>query len=99
MADDNDWRRFPQFEKMFDSGQLPAMLEKIQSTCKQLDTFVQTGTAEEKARAQAAMTAYGRALELLKQLSEMKESSNRNSNNRPAAADKRNRSDRGGKQI
>lgn len=75
MADDKDWRRFPQFEKIFDSGQLPATLEKIQNTCKQLDAVIQTGTAEESARAQTAMTAYGRALELLKQLAEMRESS------------------------
>ena len=60
---------------MFDSGQLPTMLEKIQRTCKQLDTVIQTGTAEEKARAHLAMTAYGRALELFKQLAEMRENS------------------------
>ena len=75
MADEKYWRHFPQFEKMFDSGELPATLEKIQKTCKQLDSVLQTGTAEEKARAQAAMTAYGRALELLNQVAEMRESS------------------------
>ena len=75
MADNKDWRRFPQFEKIFDSGQMPAMLEKIQNTCKQLDVVIQSGTAEEKARAQAAMAAYGRALELFKQLAEMRENS------------------------
>jgi len=77
LVDEKDWRRFPQFEKIFDYGQMPAMLEKIQNTCKQLDAVIQTGTAEEKARAQAAMTAYGRALELLKQLAEMRENSNK----------------------
>lgn len=73
MADERDLRHFPQFEKIFDAGQMPAMLDKIQNTCKQLDAVLQTGTAAEKARAQAAMTAYGRALELLKQLAEMRE--------------------------
>jgi hypothetical protein len=75
LADDKDWRRFPQFEKIFDSGQMPATLEKVQNTCKQLDNVIQTGTAEEKARAQIAMTAFGRALEVLKQLAEMRENS------------------------
>ena len=75
MADEKYWRQFPQFEKIFDAGQLPATLEKIQNTCKQLDSVLQKGTAEEKVRAQAAMTAYGRALELLKQVGEMRESS------------------------
>jgi hypothetical protein len=75
LADDTDWRHFPQFEKIFDSGQMPAILEKIQRTCKQLDTVIKTGTAEEKARAQLAMTAYGRALELFKQLAELRENS------------------------
>ena len=77
MADNKDWRSFPQFEKLFDSGQLPGMLEKIQNTCKQLDAVIQTGTAEEKARAVAAMAAYGRALELFKLLAEMRENSNK----------------------
>ena len=77
MADNKDLRSFPQFERIFDSGQLPGMLEKIQSTCKQLDAVIQTGTAEEKVRAQAAMAAYGRALELFKLLAEMRENSNK----------------------
>jgi hypothetical protein len=49
------------------------MLEKIQNTCKQLDLLIQTGTPEVKARGQVAMTAYGRALELLNRLAEMRE--------------------------
>ena len=75
MPDAKDLRRFPQFEKIFDSGQMAAMLDKIQRTCKQLDTIIQTGTVEEKARAQLAMTAYGRALELFKHLAELRENS------------------------
>jgi hypothetical protein len=75
LADDKDPRHFPQFEKVFDSGQMTPMLEKIQSTCSQLDGVIQNGTAEEKLRAQAAMTAYGRALELFRQLAELRESS------------------------
>jgi hypothetical protein len=77
LVNNKDPRSFPQFEKIFDSGQMPAMLEKIQNTCKQLDAVIQTGTAEEKARAQAAMAAYGRALELFKLLAEMRENTNK----------------------
>jgi len=73
VGDDRDWRRFPQLEKIFDSGQMAPMLEKIQNTCKQLDLLIQTGTPEVKARGQAAMTAYGRGLELLNRLAEMRE--------------------------
>jgi len=77
LADDKDWRRFPQFQKIFDSGQMAPMLERIQGTCKQLDLIIQTGTAEEKARAQAAMTAYGRALGLFKELGEIRDAAGR----------------------
>jgi hypothetical protein len=73
VADDKGWRRFPQFEKTFDAGQMASMLEKIRSTCKQLDAIVQTGREEEKVRAQTTMTAYGRALELVQELAEMRE--------------------------
>jgi hypothetical protein len=73
LADDKDWRRFPQFEKIFDSGQMDATLQKIEKTCKQLDVVMKTGSPEEKARAQAAMTAYGRTLELFKELAELRE--------------------------
>jgi hypothetical protein len=78
LVNDRDWRRFPQFEKIFDSGQMAPMLEKIQSTCKQLDVLIKTGTTEVKARGQAAMTAYGRALELFKELEEMREAAAKN---------------------
>jgi hypothetical protein len=77
LADEKDSRHFPQLEKVFDSGQMTPMLEKIQSTCKLLDGVIQNGTAEEKLRAQAAMTAYGRALELFRQLAELRESSSK----------------------
>ena len=73
MADEKLWRHFPQVERTFEPGQLTATLERIEHTCRQLDTVIKTGTAEEKTRAQAAMTAYGRTLELLRQLSDIRE--------------------------
>ena len=73
MADEKPWRHFPQVERTFDSSQMTATLQKIEQTCRQLDSVLKTGTAEEKARAQMAMTAFGRTLELLKQLSDIRE--------------------------
>ncbi len=71
--DDKLWRHFPQVERTFEPGQLTETLQKIEHTCRQLDSVIKTGSAEEKSRAQTAMTAYGRVLELLKQLSDMRE--------------------------
>ena len=73
MADEKLWRRFPHVEHTFEPGQLTVTLQKIERTCRQLDNVLKTGSAQEKARAQMAMTAYGRTLELLKQLSEARE--------------------------
>ena len=73
MADEKLWRRFPHVEHTFEPGQLTVTLQKIERTCRQLDSVLKTGSAQEKARAQMAMTAYGRTLELLKQLSEARE--------------------------
>lgn len=73
MAEEKLWRRFPQVEKTFEPGQFEAALQKIEQTCRQLDAVLNNGSAEEKARAQQAMTAYGRTLELLKQLSDIRE--------------------------
>jgi hypothetical protein len=73
LADEKLWRRFPHVEHTFEPGQLTVTLQKIERTCRQLDNVLKTGSAQEKARAQMAMTAYGRTLELLKQLSEARE--------------------------
>jgi hypothetical protein len=73
LADEKLWRRFPHVEHTFEPGQLTVTLQKIERTCRQLDSVLKTGSAQEKARAQMAMTAYGRTLELLKQLSEARE--------------------------
>jgi len=48
------------------------MLEKIERTCRQLDQVMRTGSAEEKKRGKAAMAAYGRTLELFRELSELR---------------------------
>jgi hypothetical protein len=73
LADEKLWRRFPHIEHTFEPGQLTVTMQRIERTCRQLDNVIKTGSPEEKARAQMAMTAYGRTLELLKQLSEIRE--------------------------
>ena len=70
--DDIAWRNFPQIERAFGDGG-PALMEKVERTCRRLDEIRLTGTPQEKTRAVAALAAYGRTLELLKQLRELRE--------------------------
>lgn len=72
-SEDIAWRHFPQFEKFLEAEHSPLMLKRIEKTCKQLDEFIQSGSTQEKSRAQAAMAAYGRTLELWRQLSELRD--------------------------
>ena len=72
-SDDIAWRHFPEFEKMFDGNQMQPMMQRIEKTCKQLDKFIQSGSPEQKSRAQAALTAYGRTLDLVRQLTELRD--------------------------
>src|SRR5262245_22886470 len=67
------WRDFPQFEETFKGETLQQMCGKIERTCKELDRTIQSGSAREKARAKAAMQAYGLTMELLKQVGDLRE--------------------------
>ena len=67
------WRHFPQFEETFKGEALQKMCGKIEATCKALDQTVKSGTAREKARAKAAMQAYGLTMELVRHLRDLKE--------------------------
>jgi hypothetical protein len=58
-----DPNAFPSVEA-FLSEENPPLLEAIRRTCTSLDTVRKTGTASERQRAQAAMNAYGRTLDL-----------------------------------
>jgi hypothetical protein len=70
---ENDWRRFPQFEQSFASLEaMGEIMTKIEKTCRSLEQFRQSGTAREKARAQSAMRAYGRTLELVHKLDDLR---------------------------
>ncbi|MGH9427009.1 MAG: hypothetical protein ACRD2L_11990 [Terriglobia bacterium] len=70
---ETDWRRFPQFEQSFAGPEaMGEIMAKIEKTCRSLEQFRQSGTAREKARAQSAMRAYGRALELVRKLDDLR---------------------------
>ena len=66
------WRSFPQFEETFKDDGLIQICGKIEKTCRQLDHIIQSGSALEKSRARSAMRAYGRTLELLRELEELR---------------------------
>ena len=66
-AKDTYWRSFPTLEKLLEQER-PTLLVQIRATCRRLEAILKSGSPPEKARAQNAMTAYGRALELYQDL-------------------------------
>ena len=66
------WRSFPQFEETFEADGLKQICGKIEKTCRHLDQIIQSGSAREKSRARSVMRAYGRTLELLRELEELR---------------------------
>jgi len=72
-TDDIGWRSFPVFEQVLTSEETPALFAKVEKTCRQLHEVIQSGSEEDKARAQAAMTAYGRSLDLLRLLTQTRD--------------------------
>ncbi len=73
--DDIGWRQFPKFEEVLGSDEPAALLAKVERTCRQLNEVIQGGAEADKARAKRAMTAYGRSLDLLRLLTEMRDKS------------------------
>lgn len=73
--DDIAWRHFPEFETLLGSQESPPLLMKVEKTCRQLNDVLESGAEVDKARARAAMTAYGRSLDLLRFLTEMRDKS------------------------
>ena len=67
-TDDLEWRHFPEFEKVLFSEAPAPLLAKVEKTCRQLNDVIQGGSEADKQRATAAMTAYGRSLDLLRLL-------------------------------
>ncbi len=70
--DDIAWRQFPKFEEILGSDEPAPLLAKVEKTCRQLDGLMQSGSESDRARAKLAMAAYGRSLDLLRQLTDMR---------------------------
>ena len=73
LREDTSWYKFPKFEEILSSEAPPPLLAKVEKTCRQLNDVIQSGSEADKARAQSAMTAYGRSLDLLRQLTELRD--------------------------
>ena len=69
--DDIGWRNFPVFEQVLTSDEPPALLGKVEKTCRQLHEIIQSGAEPDKVRAQSVMTAYGRSVDLIRLLTEI----------------------------
>jgi len=72
-AQDIGWRQFPKFEELLGSETTAPLMSKIEKTCRQLNDVLQSGSDAEKARARQAITAYGRSVDLLRLLTEMRD--------------------------
>jgi len=71
--EDVAWRSFPQFEKVLGPEGMGTLMEKIEKTCRRLDDLTRNGAPQEQSRARAAMTAYGRTMDLLRRLNELRD--------------------------
>ena len=74
-AQDIGWRQFPKFEELLGSETTAPFLAKLEKTCRQLNDMLQSNAETDKTRAQQAITAYGRSLDLLRLLTEMRDQS------------------------
>ena len=70
---DIGWRQFPKIEELLGSENTASLMTKVEKTCRQLNDVLQSGSDSEKARARQALTAYGRSLDLLRLLTEMRD--------------------------
>ena len=75
VRDDIGWRQFPKFEEILGSEEPAPMLAKVEKTCRQLNEVMQSGSEADKGRAKLAITAYGRSLDLLRLLTEIRDRS------------------------
>ncbi|HWR49882.1 MAG TPA: hypothetical protein VN428_02175 [Bryobacteraceae bacterium] len=71
-AKDAPWRVYPSIDKALESEE-PAVMARIEKTCRELDRIARTGHGRESERAKAALTAYGRALDLFRRLVELRD--------------------------
>ncbi|MEZ5356688.1 MAG: hypothetical protein R2762_28965 [Bryobacteraceae bacterium] len=68
-SDDNAiWRQFPAMEKLGDPRHCEAVMTRIDATCRALETIRTGGTPAERDRAQFALAAYARTLQLIEEI-------------------------------
>ena len=65
-------RTWPQMEAIFEPENTEPFLRRAEKTCKQLSAIVAGGTPAEKQRAAAALLAFSRATDLMKELGELR---------------------------
>jgi hypothetical protein len=58
-------------DTLAEPDQMQATMRKIEQTCRQLDGVIKSGTEEQQRRAKAAMLAYGRTLDLIRELEQV----------------------------
>lgn len=65
--------RYPFLQLILDSEQFEPLLEKCEKTCRVLEEMKQSGNPELHEQARLIMNAYGRALDLLGELTTLKD--------------------------
>jgi hypothetical protein len=65
---DVEWRRFPQFEKLFQPDQFEPAVRKMEKTLRQLEDLAKNGPAADRERARTAALAYVRTFALIRQI-------------------------------
>ena len=65
-------RAWPQMEAIFEPENTEPFLRRAEKTCKQLSAIIAGGTPAEKQRAAAALLAFSRATDLVKELGELR---------------------------
>lgn len=71
--DDVGWREFPEFEELLGSEKPTDLMPKVEKTLRQLKDMLQSGSESDKILAKRAMNAYGRSLDLLRTLTQMRD--------------------------
>ena len=76
--DQVDWRHFPILEQLLESEEFQPIFEKCEATCRKLDRLMTTGEGHDEVRARKAMAAYGRALDLIAEIIDYKDTFSEN---------------------
>jgi hypothetical protein len=60
------WHTFEQLNRIFESEEhFQKLMSTMEKTCIQLRNIIETGGADERRRAQTALTAYGQTLQMI----------------------------------